>query len=174
MNNRISDYAMEKQVKLSIAEIKVLDEYFRMMYTQAGASKNWSMLVLDNLNIFEMLDQIIETKLKAAGMMPPDRAEEYVAKKNELAAKFIDRDAQGEGKFGNNGEPIITDMIVEYNEAMAQLDKQYPEVVAYRPKDETVILEEEIEFMLVIPKEYRLLPEQLPPVLLAIFTKFYD
>lgn len=174
MNPLINDYAMEKQVKLSIAEIKVLDEYFRMMYTQAGASKNWSVLVLDNLNMLEMIDQVIETKLKTAGMMPPDRTEEYAAKKNELAAKFIDRDEQGEGKFSNTGEPIITDMIVEYNEAVAQLDKQYPEVVAYQPKDETLILEEEIEFMLVIPKEYRLLPEQLPPILLAIFNKFYS
>lgn len=173
MNPLLNDYAMEKQVKLTIEEIQIINEYLKQMYSQAGVSKNWSLLVLDDIAVFNGLVNIINHKLKMAGVLPPDRADEYNQKKNELCARFVDRDEQGQGKFDTNNEPIITDMIVEYNEALDTLNKQYPEVVSFVPNADSDVFSETLEFLFVVPKEYRLLPEQLPPILLEIFQRFY-
>lgn len=173
MNNKITDFAMEKSAILTVLELRLIKEYFNTLYTQNGLGLEWSLLVLDNKKQFEFIDNIIETKLKILNLLPNENTEEFLIKSEELIARYIDRDDQGEPIFNEDGAPQITEMMVEYNEELNKLKDAYPEASSYSDEQHKKALMEKIECNLIIPKNFSDIPKEMPPIVLEVFEKLY-
>lgn len=173
MNNKILNYAMEKSVKLTVLELKLLKDYFQMTYSENGLSLDWSLVILDNKKQFEIIEKIIETKLKLKDLLPNESTKLFFEKNEELIARYIDRNDQGQPIFNTDGSPKITEMLIEYQEEEKKLKETYPNVSEYNEETEQLALAEEIECVLVLPQKFSGIPKEIPPIVLSVLEKLY-
>lgn len=117
---------VEKEVELSLGEIKVLYEYFIEQYKKEGITVAWSKLILNNL-------KMLTTPYKQiySGLYDENRDNKYIEYGNKLKTlikKYVDLDEQG-NPIIENGEPRITENIVEYQKEVKKLDEEYKDLV---------------------------------------------
>ena len=98
--------------------------------------------------------------------------QEYYKLHNELVFKFADRDNNGEIIKEQNGNPKITEMLVEFENESNALDKKYEEAI--KKRDEGFEKNNQVlataSTLKVFNCELEQIPSNLPPRLVSYFA----
>lgn len=98
----------------------------------------------------------------------------FIEKRNEIFQKYADRDEQGNMKINDkNGAPIVTEMIVEFNKAIEELQVEFKDMLGRVQNKETVnanVLSQTTEVE-VVTLELTEFPNQAKPFVVGLLTE---
>ena len=117
---------VEKEIEVSLGDIKLLYEYFVDQYKKDGITVTYSKFVSKNLQMLVTPYQQIADGIYDESRDP--KYHEYGGKFNALVKKYVDRDEQGNPIIVDN-EPRITEMIVEFQKEQTELDNEYKDLI---------------------------------------------
>ena len=117
MTNDFKNEYFEKECNVSYYDFKILIDHYHNSYGDKGLSIFYSLLSNDNMRIMDESQVKIDEELHEKFDPIVAKVDEYTEKQNELKRAYVDRDAQGNPLKDAAGEPIITEMKVEYDEA---------------------------------------------------------
>ena len=117
---------VEKEIEVSLGDIKLLYEYFVDQYKKDGITVTYSKFVCKNLQMLVTPYQQIADGIYDESRDP--KYHEYGGKFNALVKKYVDRDEQGNPIIVDN-EPRITEMIVEFQKEQTELDDEYKDLI---------------------------------------------
>ena len=117
---------VEKEIEVSLGDIKLLYEYFVDQYKKDGITVKYSKFVCKNLQMLVTPYQQIADGIYDESRDP--KYHEYGCKFNALVKKYVDRDEQGNPIIVDN-EPRITEMIVEFQKEQTELDNEYKDLI---------------------------------------------
>lgn len=117
---------VEKEIEVSLGDIKLLYEYFVDQYKKDGITVTYSKFVCKNLQMLVTPYQQIADGIYDETRDP--KYHEYGGKFNALVKKYVDRDEQGNPIIVDN-EPRITEMIVEFQKEQTELDNEYKDLI---------------------------------------------
>ena len=117
---------VEKEIEVSLGDIKLLYEYFVDQYKKDGITVTYSKFVCKNLQMLVTPYQQIADGIYDENRDP--KYHEYGGKFNALVKKYVDRDEQGNPIIVDN-EPRITEMIVEFQKEQTELDNEYKDLI---------------------------------------------
>lgn len=117
---------VEKEIEVSLGDIKLLYEYFVDQYKKDGITVTYSKFVCKNLQMLVTPYQQIADGIYDESRDP--KYHEYGGKFNALVKKYVDRDEQGNPIIVDN-EPRITEMIVEFQKEQTELDNEYKDLI---------------------------------------------
>lgn len=117
---------VEKEIEVSLGDIKLLYEYFVDQYKKDGITVTYSKFVCKNLQMLVTPYQQIADGIYDESRDP--KYHEYGSKFNALVKKYVDRDEQGNPIIVDN-EPRITEMIVEFQKEQTELDNEYKDLI---------------------------------------------
>lgn len=131
---------MIQKRKMKNFQVRALFEYFNGLVNKPGERPAYSLFVFNNQSLLS--DQYIKI-MTALNEAPDQEIVDYRNELNGLKSKFADRDEQNKIKTQQNGEPIITEMLVEYNKGVDALNKKHPEIQKkideYNAKQQAVV-----------------------------------
>jgi hypothetical protein len=156
---------VEKEVELTLGEIKGLYEYFLDVYRKEGVTVDWSIFVFKSL---QMLSKPYEEIYKGEYNEQRDpQYPEYVKKLETLLRQYVDRDEQGNPKYDKNGEPIITEMIVEFQNEKKKLDEEFKDLVERVTKKAEInykFLSQKVKIKM-LKADKNEIPNKIPPII---------
>lgn len=117
---------VEKEIEVSLGDIKLLYEYFVDQYKKDGITVTYSKFICKNLQMLVTPYQQISDGIYDENRDP--KYHEYGGKFNALVKKYVDRDEQGNPVIVDN-EPRITEMIVEFQKEQTELDNEYKDLI---------------------------------------------
>ena len=116
-----------KKINLSQLEIK---QYFEMLNKYINSNGVGAELTYAAIKTIKSLESVYQEIQKAIYNPDQDpKVAEYKQEVGTLIQKFADRDEQGNIKFDANKNPIITEQIVEYQNAVAEVNKKFEETL---------------------------------------------
>lgn len=116
-----------KKITLTQLEIK---QYFEMLNKYINANGVGAELTYAAIKTIKSLEGVYQEIQKAIYNPEQDpKVGEYKQEIGALIQKFADRDEQGNVKFDANKNPIITEQIVEYQNAVAEVNKKFEETL---------------------------------------------
>lgn len=174
MNTKLNSVCFEKQCSLTKHAIKSLYAFFVDTMNKPGFSKAFSLLTLDNITALDYAQRVIDGS-------NPDvmQTKEYADCEEEMSKlldQFGDRDAQGRLKKDENGNVIINEQLLEFNEAKAKFDEKHRTLIDRLSNNNAIVdafLNEEMTITLVLFNEFDSYPETLPPTIISILEKLY-
>lgn len=114
------------KVKASLFEIQAVYEWLRANFANTTLHPEVALMIYHNINL---LSKPYEQILKGLYNENNDpQFKEYTDKMRALYMQYVDRDEQAKPKLDERGNPMITEMTVEFAEARAKLDKEYDEL----------------------------------------------
>lgn len=174
MNTKLNDACFEKSCSLTKRAIKSLYAFFTDTLNKPGFTKAFSLLTLDNIIVLDYACRVIDES-------NPDvtRTKEYKdceAEMSKLLDQFGDRDSQGKLKRDENGNVIIGEQLLEFNEAKAKFDAAHTTIMERLENNNVMIdafLNEEMTITLVLFNKFGDYPDNLPPSIISILEKLY-
>lgn len=160
----------EVEVEISLGEIKGLYEYFLDSYRKEGLSVNWSIFVYKSL---QLLSGSYEQVHKGEYNENNDPMyHEYGQKMNNLIRQYVDRDEQG-NPIIEQGEPRITEMIVEFQKEQKKLDEEYKELVEkleHKNEMNNKFLSQKVKIKMLKADKSEI-PDKVPPIIVCSVLK---
>ena len=162
----------EKTVTYKYYEIKQFFEVLNKFITTDGVGRDMSYAALKTINILEpVYKEIVE------GIYKPEndpKVKEYQDGIKKLAFQYADRDEQGKTKVDPNGNPIVTEQIVEFQNAVQKYNEENKAVIdmangANKFNQEYLSNSKEVKIFTLNSIEQ--CPDKLPPVLMYYFFK---
>lgn len=161
----------EIEVEVTLLEIKNLYEYFFAAYRQPGLSIEWSKVTVKNV-------KYLETPYKqiSQGVYNEEndtKFYEFSEKYQKLIKKYADRDDQGNIVYEND-EPIITEMIVEFDKAKTELETEYKDLLdKLHNKNEinNKFLNQKVKIKIMVPNIDSDIPGAVPPFVVDVVTR---
>ena len=161
----------EREIEVTLLEIKKLYEYFFTIYRQPGLSLEWSKITIKNIKYLETPYNQISQGVYSEEKDP--KFFEFKDKYEKLVRKFADRDDQGNIVMENN-EPKITEMIIEFNKEKDELEKEYKDLLDKLENKNTInkkFLDQKVKIKVMIPNYETDYPLQVPPYVFEILTE---
>lgn len=161
----------EIEVEVTLLEIKNLYEYFFAAYRQPGLSLEWSKVTVKNVKYLEtpykQISQGVYNEENDAKFY------EFSEKYQKLIKKYADRDDQGNIVYEND-EPIITEMIVEFDKAKTELETEYKDLLdKLHNKNEinNKFLNQKVKIKIMVPNIDSDIPGAVPPFVVDVVTR---
>lgn len=161
----------EIEVEVTLLEIKNLYEYFFAAYRQPGLSIEWSKVTVKNVKYLEtpykQISQGVYNEENDAKFY------EFSEKYQKLIKKYADRDDQGNIVYEND-EPIITEMIVEFDKAKTELETEYKDLLdKLHNKNEinNKFLNQKVKIKIMVPNIDSDIPGAVPPFVVDVVTR---
>lgn len=162
----------EIEVEVTLLEIKNLYEYFFAAYRQPGLSLEWSKVTVKNVKYLEtpykQISQGVYNEENDAKFY------EFSEKYQKLIKKYSDRDDQGNIVYEND-EPIITEMIVEFDKAKTELETEYKDLLdKLKNKNEinNKFLNQKVKIKIMVPNIDSDIPGAVPPFVVDVVTRY--
>lgn len=161
----------EKAITLKNGQVKGIYEYFVTQLQQDGKNAVFSYMVYKNAEKLataynEIVSKIYNENTDAA-------FQEFKKKASELVGQFADRDEQGNIKFDDKGQVLITEQIAEFREADKKLAEENKQMLEARQAK----INESVKY-LEMTNEYSLLtialtdfPNATSPGIVGIFAE---
>lgn len=159
---------LEKK-KLNYYQIKMFCEFLADLYMKEGISAKFSYMAVKNLAILQETYRTVMTGFWDE--RSDSSVVEYNNKYQQIVTQYADRDPQsGKIIMGNDGNPVITEQIVEFQKEIESLNNQYKslmEIVAQRREQNKNHLKQEmeVEFYTLDVSE---IPDKISPMILEI------
>lgn len=160
----------EKAITLKNGQVKGIYEYFVNVLQHDGKNAVFSYMVYKNAEKLataynEIVSKIYNENADAA-------FQEFKKKASELVRQFADRDEQGNIKFDDKGQVLITEQIAEFREADKKLAEENKELLKARQEK----INESVQY-LELSDEYSLItikltdfPNDAAPGIVGIFA----
>lgn len=175
MTNDFKNEYFEKECNVSYYDFKILIDHYHNSYGDKGLSIFYSLLSNDNMRIMDESQVKIDEELHERFDPIVAKVDEYTEKQNELKRAYVDRDAQGNPLKDAAGEPIITEMKVEYDEASKKLAEEYNDALVFNANFQdninAYLKQRFVRLMLFVPTSITKLPAELPPAIVDIYYK---
>lgn len=175
MTNDFKNEYFEKECNVSYYDFKILIDHYRNNYGDKGMSIFYSILSIENMHIMDNVHEKIDEELHEKFDPISAKIDVYIEKCNELKRAYVDRDAQGNPLKDEHGEPIITEMKIEYDEATAKLNEEYKDAYMFNMNFQNNINEylkqRFVKLVLFVPNTITKLPAELPPAIVEIYYK---
>lgn len=162
----------EIEVEVTLLEIKNLYEYFFAAYRQPGLSLEWSKVTVKNVIYLEtpykQISQGVYNEENDAKFY------EFSEKYQKLIKKYADRDDQGNIVYEND-EPIITEMIVEFDKAKTELETEYKDLLEKLKNKNDInnkFLNQKVKIKIMVPKIESDIPGTVPPFVVDVVTRY--
>ena len=162
----------EIEVEVTLLEIKNLYEYFFAAYRQPCLSIEWSKVTVKNVKYLEtpykQISQGVYNEENDAKFY------EFSEKYQKLIKKYADRDDQGNIVYEND-EPIITEMIVEFDKAKTELETEYKDLLdKLHNKNEinNKFLNQKVKIKIMVPNIDSDIPGAVPPFVVDVVTRY--
>lgn len=160
----------EKAITLKNGQVKGIYEYFVNVLQQDGKNAVFSYMVYKNAEKLTTAYNKIVSKIYNENA---DAAfQEFKKKASELVGQFADRDEQGNIKFDDKGQVLITEQIAEFREADKKLAEENKELLEARQEK----INESVQY-LELSDEYSLItikltdfPNDAAPGIVGIFA----
>lgn len=152
----------EKEIEVTLLEIKNLYEYFYGAYNRPGLSVDWSLLVAKNIKYLETPYKQISKGVYNEENDP--KFYEFKDKYEKLVRKYADRDEQG-NMIMENEEPRVTELIVEFNKEKDKLEQNYKNLLDKLNNKNTInnkFLQQKVKIKLNVLKKDNI-PALVPP-----------
>lgn len=162
----------EIEVEVTLLEIKNLYEYFFAAYRQPGLSLEWSKVTVKNVKYLEtpykQISQGVYNEENDAKFY------EFSEKYQKLIKKYADRDDQGNIVYEND-EPIITEMIVEFDKAKTELETEYKDLLEKLKNKNDInnkFLNQKVKIKIMVPNIDSDIPGAVPPFVVDVVTRY--
>lgn len=162
----------EIEVEVTLLEIKNLYEYFFAEYRQPGLSLEWSKVTVKNVKYLEtpykQISQGVYNEENDAKFY------EFSEKYQKLIKKYADRDDQGNIVYEND-EPIITEMIVEFDKAKTELETEYKDLLEKLKNKNDInnkFLNQKVKIKIMVPNIDSDIPGAVPPFVVDVVTRY--
>ena len=153
-------------------DILALFNEFNQSTAKEGLNAKYSLM------LFKNAETLLPTVMQINDDMYDERKETewdaFLQERNEVFEKYADRDEQGIMKIDDKTKnPIVTEMVVEFNEAIGELEKKYHEMlVRIQNKEKTnndILLQEtEVEVVTLDITEF---PDQAKPFVVGLLAE---
>ena len=155
----------KKHIKIPRITVQSLFNYLSSLYNRDGFDIDFSLLIIKNIKEIEHHVNYIND-----GILKPDSDETYLKYKeelNNLHLRYADRDDQGNIIYGDSeNEPLITEMVVEWNNEVNLLNDKYKDILVkyenYENNNEK-FLEEKIVIEISVTDDLYSLPKEVAP-----------
>lgn len=162
----------EIEVEVTLLEIKNLYEYFFAACRQPGLSLEWSKVTVKNV-------KYLETPYKqiSHGVYNEEndaKFYEFSEKYQKLIKKYADRDDQGNIVYEND-EPIITEMIVEFDKEKTELETEYKDLLDKLKNKNDInnkFLKQKVKIKIIVPNIENDIPGAVPPFVVDVVTRY--
>ena len=161
----------ETEIEVTLLEIKNLYEYFFDAYRQPGLSLEWSKVTVKNVKYLEtpykQISQGVYNEENDAKFF------EFSEKYQKLIKKYADRDDQGNIVYEND-DPVITEMIVEFDKAKTELETEYKDLLdKLKNKNEinNKFLNQKVKIKIMVPNIENDIPVAVPPFVVDVVTR---
>lgn len=161
----------ETEIEVTLLEIKNLYEYFFDAYRQPGLSLEWSKVTVKNVKYLEtpykQISQGVYNEENDAKFF------EFSEKYQKLIKKYADRDDQGNIVYEND-DPVITEMIVEFDKAKTELETEYKDLLdKLKNKNEinNKFLNQKVKIKIMVPNLENDIPVAVPPFVVDVVTR---
>lgn len=173
MKTVLANLCYEAHVSMTYYDFKILMEHYENSMADKGLSIFYSMLIAENRQTMLPLNTVIDVEMHERFDPLQAKRVEYEDKLDELKRKYVDRDAQGEPIVNDISEPVITEMKVEFEKAVAELNTAYADVVNldFQSAVNTYLMDHQISFILLMPNDIQALPAGLQPAIVEIYYK---
>lgn len=162
----------EIEVEVTLLEIKNLYEYFFAAYRQPGLNLEWSKVTIKNLKYLETPYKQISQGVYNEENDP--KFYEFSEKYQKLIKKYADRDDQGNIIYENK-DPVITEMIVEFEKAKNELETEYKDLLdKLHNKNEinNKFLNQKVKIKIIVPDLEWDIPGAIPPFVVDVITRY--
>ena len=162
---------IEKEVEVTLLEIKNLYEYFYAAYTQPGLSLEWSKITCKNIKYLETpYNQISKGVYNEKN---DSKFYEFSEKYEKLVRKYADRDDQGNIVYENE-DPVINEMSVEFEKERDELEKEYKDLLDKINNKNDInnkFLTQKVKIKIMVPDTENDIPAQVPPFIVDIVIR---
>lgn len=160
----------ETEIEVTLLDIKNLYEYFYTAYRQPGLTYSWSLITCKNVKYLETPYNQISKGVYNEENDP--KFYEFRTKYEKIVKQFADRDDQGTIIMENN-QPKITELMVEFQKAKTELEKEYKDLLDKLNNKNTIndkFLNQKVKIKIMIPNndDY---PDAVPPFVIDILTR---
>lgn len=118
---------IKKTLKLKKIEVTQLFEEFNTLILKEGVSAKYSLFVYNNAQVLMPIWEQIAAEIYDERREP--EFPKFIQQNNDIITKYADRDEQGNIVKDQNGQPMITEQIVEFNTAVETLNSTYKEML---------------------------------------------
>lgn len=171
MNTKLNDSCIEKVMKLSFNDFKILFDYFSQAIKKEGYTKDFSLLCIDNYVALSKVAASVQSNIDEH-FKPSEKVVEYNNKLNELISKYADRTEEGKIVLDNKKRPIITEQLVEFQEEQKKLTEQYKDELnkynEVQKNGNKFLAETTVDVTLTKFNDESDYPDQIVPIVLAI------
>ena len=174
MNAKLNGKAYESECVMTRNEVKYLYDFCRQALNMPGYSKDFSLLLLDNHQTLAYMNDVIDNGMPNA--LSESRYKECEEEFKKILEQFGDRDSQGNLVHDEEGNIIINDQRIEFDEARDKLYEKYADVKASvegSSKLAEKYMQEPVKVMLVLLNKFEDYPDTLPPNILRMFECYY-
>lgn len=113
-------------IETPLYEIQTVYDWFRQNLTTTTFHPEVSLMIYHNIQL--LADAYTQIAKGIYDETKDPEYQEYATKMRGLYMQYMDRDEQGKPKLDERGNPLVTEMTVEFNEAREKLDKEYEEL----------------------------------------------
>ena len=162
---------IEKEVEVTLLEIKNLYEYFFAAYRKPGLSLDWSKVTIQNLKYLETPYNQISQGVYNEEKDP--KFYEFNEKFQKLLKKYADRDDQGNIIYEDNN-PVITEMIVEFDKEKTELENNYKDFLDKLNNKNDInnkFLNQKVKIKIIVPDNENDIPGTVPPYVVDVVTR---
>ena len=173
MKTVLANLCYEAHVSMTYYDFKILMEHYESSMADKGLSIFYSMMIAENRQVMLPLNAVVNAEMHERFDPLQAKHAEYEDKLDELKRKYVDRDAQGEPIVDDISEPVITEMKVEFEKAVAELNAAYSDVVNldFQAAVNAYLMDHQISFMMLMPNDIQKLPDALQPAIVEIYYK---
>lgn len=118
---------MIQQKKIRNFQIQSLYDYFSKLITKEGETPAYSLFIYNNFNLLGEHMSNISKKMIEIENMDKEKIEKYKIKEKEIVNRCADRDENND-IIGKDGQPVITEMYLEFTEEMTRLKAEFPDI----------------------------------------------
>lgn len=159
----------QRLITLKNGQIKAIYEYFAKLLNEDGKNAAFSYMLYKNVEILN--ERYTDIIAKMYDEKTDAEFQNFRNKGSELVAKYADRNEQGEILLDTQGQPIINEMLAEFNTDREKLTEEFKPVLANREQriSETIsMLETTYELNLYVTKIENM-PNDTMPAIVGIF-----
>lgn len=159
----------QRLITLKNGQIKAIYEYFAKLLNEDGKNAAFSYMLYKNVEILN--ERYADIIAKMYDEKTDVEFQNFRNKGSELVTKYADRNEQGEILLDTRGQPIIREMLAEFNTDREKLTEEFKPMLDNREQRiaETIsMLETTYELNLYVTKIENM-PNDTMPAIVGIF-----
>lgn len=159
----------QRLITLKNGQIKAIYEYFAKLLNEDGKNAAFSYMLYKNVEILN--ERYADIIAKMYDEKSDVEFQNFRNKGSELVTKYADRNEQGEILLDTQGQPIIREMLAEFNTDREKLTEEFKPMLDNREQRiaETIsMLETTYELNLYVTKIENM-PNNTMPAIVGIF-----